>query len=120
MPAGPAEGGAADESEWRCIHKNGHSATLTCHLAAGAFPRKRATLACAESRAGSEGAPVHLDRLAQGGTAWSGWPLTLTVPAATSTSTPLTLGSLPIPARTAVAQCSRLIPVTISERDRRA
>jgi len=43
----------------------------------------------------------------------SGSPVTATVPAATSTSTP---GSLPISARTALAQWLHVIPVTAMER----
>ena len=42
----------------------------------------------------------------------SGSPETRTVPAATSTSTPVTPGSLLISARTALAQWSQVIPVT--------
>jgi hypothetical protein len=46
----------------------------------------------------------------------SGSPEIRTVPAATSTSTPLTPGSLLISALTALAQCSQVIPVTVMER----
>ena len=46
----------------------------------------------------------------------TGSPVIRTVPAATSTPTPVTPGSLPTSARTALAQCSQLMPVTMMER----
>ena len=46
----------------------------------------------------------------------SGSPQTRTAPAATSTSTPVTPGSLLISARTALAQWSQVIPVTAIRR----
>src|SRR5260370_35367371 len=46
----------------------------------------------------------------------SGSPVTCTFPAATSTSTPVTPASAPTSARTALAQCSQLIPLTMIDR----
>src|SRR5260370_7051509 len=46
----------------------------------------------------------------------SGSPVTCTFPAATSTSTPVTPASAPTSARTALAQCSQLIPLTTIDR----